>query len=562
MTGGIIQLVAYGHEDLFLTRDPQITFFKVIYRRHTNFAREDITQYFVHDPDFGKRTSCIISHDADLINRMCLKITLPAIPKFTTNNSATPDTNNMIDSSGTGVVNNFGTSGSPSEATQFAWIKRIGFAMIKYVEIEINGEVIDRHYGEWLHIFTSLTTRNITDGGLDRLIGNVPELTDFTDAKNEYVMYVPLQFWFCRASGLSLPLISLQFCDVKINVELFNLDQCYVLNPTHYIKCTGNIVNFEPYEYLFQKGADNVERYGIYSHYDIVNKRLYYTAISDRLTGVPYDGDVMLLDETTKTSLINAPKTDKYLIKGISSDFTIKPDLGVKSVTVYNKSLKNITLKECVVLADYVYLEDDERIKFAQTKHDYLIEQLYFTPNTPIEGTNPKIKLDIDQPCKLTVWLAQLDYISNFNDRFNYTDTHVLKRPYDDHYTDPTKIKIYNGKNIGESVGNTLIDEGEIKLNSQTRISKRVNEYYELLQPIQHSVNRLPRGSGMYSYGIMPTEPPPSGTTNMSQIESIDLNLKMNFRVNVNQKAKCRSYSLCYNVWRVDNGLSAPIFIR
>ena len=72
MTGGIVQLVAYGHEDLFLTRDPQITFFKIMYRRHTNFAREEIPQHFTSDPDFGLRRTCIISQEADLLCRMTL----------------------------------------------------------------------------------------------------------------------------------------------------------------------------------------------------------------------------------------------------------------------------------------------------------------------------------------------------------------------------------------------------------------------------------------------------------------------------------------------------------
>ena len=290
-----------------------------------------------------------------------------------------------------------------------------------------------------------------------------------------------------------------------------------------------------------------------------------YTSItSDKLTGIPTDNDVTttIINEAKKTSILNTPKAEKYLIKGVSTDFSIKPDLDAKSVTIHRRSLKNINLKECVVLTDYVYLDDEERMKFAQTRHDYLIEQLYFTPNISIDGTNPKIKLDIDQPCKLSVWLAQLDYISNFNDRFNYTDSHVLKRPYDYNYTDPTKIKLYNGVKVGEPVGHSLIDEDEIRLNSQVRLSKRVSEYFELIQPFQHTVNELPKGVGMYSYALILTDPAPSGTTNMSQIELIELLLKMNFRVNPNHKAKFRSYSLCYNIWRVDNGLCSRIFIK
>ena len=130
MTGGIVQLVAYGKEDLFLTRDPQITFFKVIYRRHTNFAREEIPQFFIHDPNFGKRTSCIISPEGDLINRMALKITLPEIPKFNSLKTSS-DLNTTVDMISTGGGSN------DSMATKFAWIRRIGYAMIKYIEIEI-----------------------------------------------------------------------------------------------------------------------------------------------------------------------------------------------------------------------------------------------------------------------------------------------------------------------------------------------------------------------------------------------------------------------------------------
>lgn len=603
MSGGVVQLVAYGKEDLFLTRDPQITFFKVIYRRHTNYATEDIPQSFTTDPDFGKRASCIPSIEGDLIDNMALRITLPAIQKLPSSNVVsdivvtsvvTSSTTNVPTSSSTftstttsttspgaipgttgstttGVANNTETVNIMTDllqsqdniATKFAWVRRIGHAMIKYVEVEINGEIIDRHYGEWMHIWSILTTRNIKDGGFKKLIGDVPELTDFTESKEEYTMYVPLYFWFCRDSGLSLPMVSLQYSDVKINIDLFELDKCIIVSPTHYIKCVADIVNFLPYEFLIQKGSDAIERYGIFSRYDIINKRLYYTSInSDRLIGVPYDGDATTLDNTTKNALLSTPKADKYAIKGISSDFIVGPDLGVSSVTTHKRSFKNIKLKDCVILTDYVYLDDDERMMFAQTKHDYLIEQLYFTPNIAIEGTSPKAKLDIDQPCKLTVWLAQLDYISNFNDRFNYTDTHVRKRPYDKHYTDPTKIKTYSGVEVGGEVGNTLIDDETIRLNSQIRLSKRPNEYYEYIQPIQHANNRLPKGVAMYSYALFPTEPPPSGTTNMSQIELIELILKMNFRVNVTQKAKFRSYSLCYNVWRVENGLSANVFVR
>ena len=540
MSGGILQLVAYGKEDLFLTRDPQITFFKIIYRRHTNFAREEIPQIFSNEPDFGKRSTCIISQSGDLICGMVLKITLPPIPKLQSN----------------GVMHGIMED---QTATKIAWIRKIGFAMLKYVEIEINGKVVDRHYGEWLYIWSELTTKNINDNGLNKLIGDVPELTSFTESKEEYTLYIPLQFWFCRQSGLALPMIGLQYSDVKINIELYELDKCYIASPTHYIKCCDDIVNFLPYEYIYQKNDDNVETYGIFSHYDSITRRLYYTAITaEKFRSIPCDGD----GDGVISWTLTRDMANKYMIRGISSDFSAKPDLKVKSVSVHKKSLKNIKLKECVVMTDYVYLDEDERIKFTQTKHDYLIEQLYCTPNISITGNNPKMRLNIDQPCKLMVWLTQFDYLSNFNDRFNFTDSHIIKKSFDTSHTDPTKIKLFGKGIVGNGIGNSLIAEETVRLNSQIRLSTRPHQYFEYIQPYQHAKNKLPTGCGMYSYGIIPLDPAPSGTTNMSQIDLIELNLKMNHQVNTDHGVKFRAYALCYNVWRVDNGLSSPIFIR
>lgn len=513
MTGGLIQLVAYGKEDLFLTRDPQITFFKVIYRRYTNFCTEEITQYFIHNPNFGTKTTCIIPRNGDLVDNMTIRVTLPAIQKFQTD-------------------------------TKFAWVRRIGFAMIKTIEVEINERIIDTHYGEWLYIFSLLTSKHIVDGGLDKLIGNVPELTEFTNGKEEYTLYIPLQFWFCRISGCAIPMVSLQYSDVKINVEFFPLDQCFFIIPTDSIKITDNIVNFNQYEYIYQQTPDGISRFGMFYKFDVVDKKLFYMSITpDKLMGIPFEGDVTILDQATITAILQTPKSDKYLIYGVETKYSAKPGVNVKSITIPYRSLQNVSMQECILLVDFVYLDDDERFRFAQTKQDYIIEQLYFTPNIQIESSNRKVQLEIDQPCKLTVWLSQLNYIANFNDSFNYTDTHILTRG-------------------GLETGLSLMEEETIKLNSQDRLKKRTSEYFEILQPYQHTTNILPKGCAMYSYALFPTEVQASGTTNMSQIELIEILLRFTYKININNQANFRSYSLAYNVWRVNNGLSALVFIR
>lgn len=559
MTGGIIQLVAYGNEDLFLTRDPQITFFKVIYRRHTNFAREEQTHDFLSDPDFGKKSSCIVQTNADMASKMALKITLPSIPKIT-------DSNGNISNS------------------KMAWIRYIGFAMIKSVEVEIGGKIIDTHYGEWMYLFSQLTTRNIKDKSIDILVGNVEELTDPTNGKDEYILYVPLYFWFCRATGLSIPLVALHFSEVRINVEFRELEELIFVTPTHYIKTIENVVNFKEGEFLVQKGDDNVSRYGIYSHFDPIDKKLYYTSITnDKLVGVPYtNSNLATLSTAVKSAILLTPKADKYLIKGVSSEYFAKPDLAVKSFTTNKQLFRNLKLKECKLMVDYVYLDNDERFKLVNSKLDYLIEQLYYTPNIVIDGTNSRAKLVVDQPCKLLVWLAQLDYIAESNDMFNYTDTHVIKIKSDeipqidtntaytgyrvnnnlDPVLDAKRFVSYTDTNTYESIGSPLIAESVILFNSQDRMTKRLSSYYDKLQPNQNCQNTLPRGANMYSFALNPFDVSPSGATNMSQVEDTDIGLKMNSTVNINNKAKFRAYGLCYNVWRVNTGLNATVFIR
>ena len=128
MTGGLIQLVAYGIQDIFLTTEPQITFFKIVYRRHTNFSIESIRQNFINTPDFGKRSTCLVATNGDLIYKSYLVIKLPTVEPFTND-----------------------------DITKMAWVRKIGYAIIRTVDIEIGGVLVDRHYGEWLNIWETMS---------------------------------------------------------------------------------------------------------------------------------------------------------------------------------------------------------------------------------------------------------------------------------------------------------------------------------------------------------------------------------------------------------------------
>ena len=249
MTGSVLQLVAYGIEDIFLTNEPQITYFKVVYKRHTNFSREEIRQNFSQKPDFNAQISAIISRNADLMEKSYLVITLPEIKKSTDN------------------------------ITKYAWVKNIGYALIDTISIEINNRPICKHYGEWMYLWNEMFNQKAKENSFKKMIGNTPELTDFTFYKNSYKLYVPLQFWFCRSSANSLPLVSLEYSDIKINLSIKDWDECLITSPSHYIVCSDNLVNFENYEYI-EQNVDGVISSGIFFDFDPYTKRLYYNLIS------------------------------------------------------------------------------------------------------------------------------------------------------------------------------------------------------------------------------------------------------------------------------------------
>lgn len=135
MGGGLMQLVAYGAQDVYLTGNPQITFWKVTYRRHTNFAMESIEQTFNGQADFGRRVQCTISRNGDLAYRTYLQVTLPEI----------------------GQEGCCGTTPATCDKTYARWLDYPGEQLISMVEVEIGGQRIDRQYGDWMHIWNQLT---------------------------------------------------------------------------------------------------------------------------------------------------------------------------------------------------------------------------------------------------------------------------------------------------------------------------------------------------------------------------------------------------------------------
>lgn len=518
MTGGLIQLVAYGVQDLFLTRDPQITFFKVVYRRHTNFSVEQKTQFFVTPPNFGKTSTCILSNQGDLIQQIYLIIVLPQIKQFYT----TP----------TQIDNN----------TKFAWIRKIGFGMIDYIEIEIGGQVIDRHYGEWLNLWHEMFMPKNLDKSLNNMIGNIPDLYNFTNGKDSHTLYIPLQFWFCRNSGLALPMVALQYSEVKIRVVIKDADSCYIITPTNYIQIYNDIVNFQPLEYIEQNINGRIAS-GIFTYYDLIQKRLYYKKISKNdFTSI--SGEAIYGLDIIDTIFSNNNR--KYSIHGISSNNIVMQQINTTSklCTLNIQQIENISIQDCFLLVNYIYLDSDERLRFIQSKHDYLIEQVSYVNEKVISSYISKIKLDLLQPSKLIVWVVQQDYLQDKvnNDFFNYTDNYMY---------------------VGDKpIGKNFIVNETIRLNDNDRISMRSFQYFSQVQSYQYLNHNPNEGINLYSFCNFPDKFQPSGSCNMSQIDNALLILQLGNIININNIAKMRAYSFNYNVLRIVNGLSGIVFTK
>ncbi len=227
MAGGILQIIAYGAQDIYLTNNPQITFFKTTYRRHTNFSIQAFELTFTDKPNFGTKRTLVLHRVGDLITKMYIKITISAV--------------------------------TPNEGAKFAWIRRLGHAILKEIVLEMGGERIDRQTGTWLDIWYELTQHNKKDNGYLSLIGDIPLLTEYNNQpKPQYTLFIPLKFWFNRHFGLALPVIGIQYHRIKIHIRLTELEKLIITNEAFNQQSSINILDvglISDYIYL-----DEIER--------------------------------------------------------------------------------------------------------------------------------------------------------------------------------------------------------------------------------------------------------------------------------------------------------------
>jgi hypothetical protein len=323
---------------------------------------------------------------------------------------------------------------------KFAWVEKIGCALVNFIEIEIGGTIVDRHYGDWINIWSELTISMGHRKSYNKMIGNIPELVDYSTDKKSAILYIPLSFWFCLDTGLGLPLIALSNSDIKFHIDFNDIDYCYKLSPSYFINITNNFCIFKQGEYFYQNYQNN-KVIGEFIYFDSIEQKLYYNPIKG------------------KFSIPTIAEDTKYKLVGNESGFivNIKPDTVVVKDEDYFKFNKP-SLINAYLVVNYIYLDNFERYNFINNSHEYLVPVIQTLPEQIVYSTNSSYKLPLINPTKLLVWRAILTANLTNNNQFNYTSLP---------YTDTPEF---------------LINKNLLIINSINRMDLDSYIYYTILQ--------------------------------------------------------------------------------
>lgn len=520
MAGGLMQIVAYGAQDVFLTGSPQITFWKVTYRRHTNFAMESIEQTFNGQADFGRRVQCTISRNGDLAYRTYLQVTLPEV--------------------------------TTSDAAYARWLDYPGEQLINLVEVEVGGQRIDRQYGDWMHIWNQLTLTAAQEPGYNKMVGQTTELTYITDpsfadvdgpcedgappqvcaprnALPETTLYVPLQFWFCCNPGLALPIIALQYHEIKINLELKPLDEC--------LWATNDLTTITKPNAAFNKSLVAASLYVDYIFLDTdERRRMAQNPHEYLIEQLQFTGDESIGSSSNKIKL-NFNHPCKELI------WVVQPDAHVD----YCRAFETGTQLSAVLGAQ----------PFNYTDGVDVLPNALHAFNSDVGSKGAEAVIFQDASGNYTFQNAGAVGTTGVSNESTWGDS----GPNFDQTTSAL-VSDAGAFVLAETAlgmhcwGQNPVVTAKLQLNGQDRFSEREGTYFDQVQPYQHHTRAPDTGINVYSFGLRPEEHQPSGTCNFSRIDNATLQLVVsNNAVGGDKTCKVRVYATNYNVFRVISGM-------
>jgi hypothetical protein len=525
MGGALLQLVAYGAQDVFLTGTPEITFWKVSYRRHTNFAMESIEQTFSGQADFGRRVTCTISRNGDLAYRTYLQVTLPEINQDM----------------------------KPTGGDVYArWLDYVGEQLIAQVEVEIGGQRIDRQYGDWMHIWNQVTLSSEQQRGYFKMIGNTTQLTYITDpnfapvsgpcaaaggpsqvcaprnALPETTLYIPLLFWFCRNPGLALPLIALQYHEVKINLDIRPIGECLWA-----VKSLSG-AGAQSVTAAYQQSLVAASLYIDYIFLDTDERRKMAQNPHEYLIEqLQFTGDESVGSSSNKIKL-NFNHPVKELV------WVVQPDANVD----YCSSLDaGGLLYKTLGAQPFNYTDAIDALPNAIHAFGGLAETSGATAFIGADGLfqMPGAESNV---AGATNW-SGAGLTATESSGVSDAGTFVLAE---------TALDMH-------CWGENPVVTAKLQLNGQDRFSEREGSYFDVVQPFQHHTRAPDTGINVYSFALRPEEHQPSGSCNFSRIDNAVLQLVLSSpTVSGTNTAKVRVYAVNYNVLRVMSGMAGVAY--
>ena len=606
MGGGLMQLVAYGAQDVYLTGNPQITFWKVTYRRHTNFAMESIEQTFNGQADFGRRVQCTISRNGDLAYRTYLQVTLPEI----------------------GQDNCCGEPGK--EGVYARWLDYPGEQLISMVEVEIGGQRIDRQYGDWMHIWNQLTLTAEQERGYNKMVGQTTQLTYLIDplfaavdsacaaedvpaavcaprnALPETTLYIPLQFWFCRNPGLALPLIALQYHEVRINLELRPSDEVlFAVNSLSNEAKSAEALEIARQQLAAGKEVDPKLSWKNKGH-SVKDSASYQKSLVAASLYVDY----IFLDTDERRRMAQNPH--EYLIEqlqftgdesvGSSSNkvklnfnhpckeliWVVQPD---KNVDYCASFINGSDLNAALGAQPFNYTDALDALvntiaAFSGPAGVYLDDEKKFNGNRAfIDGAGfqdagaDSLDVGVQWGAKATNMVWQIPQPKTDGSGFlpakvEHADFSTaaatgspdqgpdLGNPFPVQQIPDSGVSDAGAFVLAETAlnmhcwGQNPVVTAKLQLNGQDRFSEREGTYFDLVQPYQHHTRSPDTGINLYAFALRPEEHQPSGTCNMSRIDNATLQLVLSTNaIGGDSTAKVRVYATNYNVLRVMSGM-------
>jgi hypothetical protein len=527
MPGGLLQLTLQGASDVYLTGNPQITFFKVVYKRYSSFAIEQKNLTIYGPPKFGSKTTYCRIRDsgADLLNKVYLNMTV---------------------------------TGTSDKNYKWAYVKNLGHTILKEYKISIGNVEIDKQYGEWLDIWLEMNLNNKISNTYDKLIGNLPEAINLSTDNKTVELFIPLQFWFCSDCGLSLPLASIYDSDIEFKFKFKKASECVIKesgisNLQLNMSNVSLLVNYilldiderntfinNKQEYLIQQIQYNgyklidPRKSTIKLNYNNPCKTLYWILKRSRFA----KGDVFLStnseDATKRVVLGYCKKNNTHFLDGSGTELNVGESLvplalvgdEISDIITNSTVKKQFTpgtfgsINDVNISDDYVLTSKQISIPISEFIKNYELSAI--TRNKTGDGS-------INKDIVLYQW-------NNYNLHVDYTDSIINKCDL-----------IVNGKHV---------------YNTDTSDY----QYLNIAQGYQYYDNVPSNNLYLYTFSLDPNNFEPLGALNFSQINKASLKISFNDQFTEDFYSNEKFYSLLsvfmesYNVLKIVNGQAELLY--